>query len=208
MKLYTFDIAPNARRLQLFMQYKGISLDTQQIDLGKLEQHSDEYAAINPLRTIPALQLDDGTLLTEVIAQVSYLESLYPEKPLMGTTAQEQALVLNWDHLLLISGFAAVANMFRNTVKGFKDRAGTGSLPLAQIPELAARGKLQLDDFWPRVDARLGESSWLAGDTISFADIDLFCLCEFAGWVKESVPEDLANLQAWLARASAELSQA
>jgi glutathione S-transferase len=202
MKLYTFDLAPNARRLQLFLNYKGIEIETQQIDLGTLEQHGEEYAAINPLRTIPALQLDDGTLLTEVIAQVTYLESQYPDKPLMGSTGQEKALVLNWDHLLLISGFMAVANMFRNTVKAFADRASTGELKLAQIPELAGRGKLQLDDFWPRIDKRLGESQWLASDNFTYADIDLFCLVEFCSWVKEGIPENCANVKAWHARAS------
>lgn len=206
MQLYTYDIAPNARRLQLALQYKGISLNTRQIDLGTLEQHGEEYAAINPLRTIPALQLDDGTLLTEVIAQVAYLESVYPDKPLMGSNAVEQALVLNWDHLLMISGFAAVRDMFRNTVKGFKDRASTGALPLTQIPELAARGKLQLEDFWPRMDARLRETPWLTGDNFTFADIDLYCLIEFAGWVKAGVPDDCKALKDWQQRAAALLS--
>ena len=206
MKLYTFDLAPNARRLQLFLNYKGIDLETQQIDLGSLEQHGEEYAAFNPLRTIPALELDDGTLLTEVIAQVSYLESQYPDKPLLGSTDTERALVLNWDHLLMISGFAAIRDMFRNSVKGFKDRASTGALPLSQIPDLAARGKLQLHDFWPMVDTRLGMSHWLASDNFTYADIDLYCMVEFSSWVKEGIPDDCTNLKAWHERASAELT--
>ena len=205
MKLYTYDLAPNARRLQLFLNYKGIELDTRQIDLGNQEQHGDEYAGINPLRTIPALELDDGSLLTEVIAQVAYLESVYPDKPLMGTTDQEKALVLNWDHLLMISGFAAVRDMFRNTVKGFAGRASTGALSLEQIPELAERGKLQLDDFWPMVNRQLETSTWLVGDNISYADIDLFCLVEFSAWVKQGIPEDCASLKGWHVRATAEL---
>jgi glutathione S-transferase len=205
MKLYTYDLAPNARRLQLFLNYKGIELDTQQIDLGSLEQHDDEYVAINHLRTIPALELDDGTLLTEVIAEAAYLESVYPDKPLMGTTDQEKALVLNWDHLLMISGFSAVANMFRNTVKGFAGRASTGALSLEQIPELAERGKLQLDDFWLMVNRQLEKTTWLTGDNFTYADIDLFCLVEFSGWVKQGIPEDCASLKDWHARATAEL---
>ena len=205
MKLYTYDLAPNARRLQLFLNYKDIELDTRQIDLGNQEQHGDEYATINPLRTIPALELDDATLLTEVIAQVAYLESVYPDKPLMGTTDQEKALVLNWDHLLMISGFAAIRDMFRNTVKGFAGRASTGALSLEQIPQLAERGKLQLDDFWPMVNRQLETSTWLVGDNITYADIDLFCLVEFSGWVKQGIPEDCASLKNWHQRASAEL---
>lgn len=207
MKLYTFDVAPNARRLQLFLNYKGIELDTQQIDIGPAqEQHGEEYAAINPLRTVPALQLDDGTVITEVIAQAAYLEALYPEKPLMGSSDLEKAMVLNWDHLLLISGFAGIRDMFRNKAKGFAGRASTGSLSLVQIPELIERGGLVLDDFWPRIETRLCESSWVAGDNFTFADIDLYCLVEFAGWVKRGIPEECPTLKAWHERATAELS--
>jgi glutathione S-transferase len=206
MKLYTYDMAPNARRLQLFLNYKGIELETQQIDLGTLEQHGEEYAAINPLRTIPSLQLDDGTLLTEVIAQVAYLESQYPDKPLMGTTDLEKAQVLNWDHLIFLSGLAAIADMFRNRSKGFAGRAMTGALKLEQIPELAERGKLRLDAFWPMMEERLGKSSWVVNDNISYADIDLYCLVEFSGWVKEGIPQDCANLKDWHERATAELA--
>ena len=62
MKLYTFDAAPNPARLGKFMQYKGISLDTVQIDLGAEEQLSEAYRAIVPEATVPALVLDDGTV--------------------------------------------------------------------------------------------------------------------------------------------------
>ena len=60
MKLYTFDPAPNPARLHMFMQYKGITLDTVQIDLGAEEQLGKAYRAIVPEATVPALVLDDG----------------------------------------------------------------------------------------------------------------------------------------------------
>ena len=201
MKLYTFDTAPNARRLRLFMDYKGIELETEQVDLRTRQQHREPYASINPLRTIPALLLDDGSLLTEVIAQVDYLESLYPEKPLLGRDALERAKILNWDHYLHLSGFSAVTNIFRNTSRAFTGHAQTGSLELEQIPALAERGKLQLEDFWPRLETRLAQSEWVAGDNFSFADIDLYCVVEFAAWAKAGIPEDADRLQAWHQRA-------
>ena len=83
MKLYTFDAAPNPARLGMFMQYKGISLDTIQIDLGAEEQLGEAYRAIVPEATVPALVLDDGTVLCSVIAIAHYLESQYPDKPLL-----------------------------------------------------------------------------------------------------------------------------
>ncbi|MCY4426307.1 MAG: glutathione S-transferase family protein [Halieaceae bacterium] len=201
MKLYTYAAAPNARRLHLFMDYKGIELETEEVDLRSRQQHCEPYASINPLRTIPALLLDDASLLTEVIAQVDYLESLYPEKPLLGRDALERAMILNWDHYLHLSGLVTVANIFRNTSSAFAGRAQTGSLELEQIPALAERGKLQLEDFWPRLETRLAQSEWVAGDNFSFADIDLCCVVEFAAWVEAGIPEDAGRLQAWHQRA-------
>jgi glutathione S-transferase len=114
---------------------------------------------------------------------------------------------LNWDHLVYLSGFSAIADMLRNRSKGFAGRAMTGALPLEQIHELVARGKLRLDAFWPMMEARLGSSRWVASDNISYADIDLFCLVEFAGWVKEGIPEDCAKMKDWHQMASAELAE-
>ncbi len=205
MKLYTYDPAPNPRRLALFMQYKGIALDSQQIDLGAAEQLTDQYRQINPECTVPALQLDDGTVLTEVIGICTYLEALYPEKPLLGTTALEKAQVISWDHRLFATMTSSVAGMLRNRSKAFANRALPGPLDVPQIPELAERGKLQLDYTLPRLDAELAGRPWLAGENFTFADIDLLVAVDFMGWVKQSVPEDCAHLRAWCVRARAEL---
>ncbi|MEL0162787.1 MAG: glutathione S-transferase N-terminal domain-containing protein, partial [Halieaceae bacterium] len=78
MQLYTFDNAPNPARLKMFMDYKGITLDTTQINLGTEEQLGADYRAIVPEATVPALVLNDGSVLCAVISIVHYLESLYP----------------------------------------------------------------------------------------------------------------------------------
>ena len=206
MQLYTYDPAPNARRLQLFLDRKGIVLDTRQIDLGQLEQMGDEFGAINPLRTVPTLQLDDGGVLTEVVAQCAYLELLHPEPPLMGRSAEEKAWVLNWIHRLFNTGFTPIAEAFRNRSKAFADRALPGSLSLPQIPALVERGGLRLAAFWPPLDEHLQHSAWLVGDYFSLADIDLYCIVEFAGWIKQHIPADCAALRAWHERATAALN--
>ena len=206
MKLYTYDPAPNPRRLELFMTWKGIEIETHQVDLMTAEQLGDEYRAINPDCTVPALVLDDGTVLTEVIGMCTYLEALYPEKPLLGTTPLEKAQVASWDHKIFLGPFMAVASMLRNKSDGFRDRGLPGALNLPQIPELVDRGLLQLQDILPKIDAHLADSTWVAGDNLSFADIDLLVCVDFLAWVKQSVPEDCTHLKAWYERASAELT--
>ena len=206
MKLYTYDPAPNPKRLSFFMQCKGIEIETQQIDMMAAEQLGDDYRAINPDCTVPALVLDDGTVLTEVIGICVYLEALYPEKPLLGSTPLEKAQVISWDHKLFAGMMMAIAGMLRNKGEGFRDRALPGPLDVPQVPELVERGRLLLSDILPRLDAHLATSTWLAGDTFSLADIDLLVTIGFMGWVKQSIPEDCSHLKAWHERAAAYLA--
>lgn len=206
MKLYTYDPAPNPRRLALFMNYKGIEIETQQIDMMKAEQLGDEYRQVNPSCTVPALQLDDGSCLSEVIGMCVYLEELYPERPLLGTSAAEKARIISWTHSLFANMASAIASILRNRNESFRDRALPGPLDVPQIPELVERGRLQLDFILPRLDAHLADSTWLAGDTVSFADIDLLVYVDFMGWVKHAVPEDCTHLKAWYERAKGALA--
>jgi glutathione S-transferase len=203
MKLYTFDAAPNARRVTLFMQYKGIEIDTTQIAMMEKEQLGDDYKKINPECTVPALVLDDGTVLTEVVGICVYLEALYPDKPLMGSTALEKALVTSWDHKLFMGVMAATASILRNSSKGFVNRGLPGPLDLPQIPELAERGRLQIPKLLADLDAHLANNQWLAGENFSLADIDLIATIDFMAWVKQSVPEECVHLKNWRERATA-----
>lgn len=205
MKLYTYDPAPNPRRLALFLQYKGIELDTEQVDLGAGEQLGDAHRAINPGCAVPALVLDDGKVLDAVIGICVYLEELHPDRPLMGSTALEKAEVIGWCHKLFNGLITATASVLRNGNKAFVNRALPGPLDLPQIPALVERGRTQIDHLLPGIDAHLGESRWMAGESFSQADIDLLVAVEFLGWIKAEVPAECANLHAWLARAQAEL---
>lgn len=200
MHLYTYDPAPNPRRLGLFLTWKDINIDTTQVDLMQLEQLGEPYRAICPSGTVPTLLLDDGTLMTEVIAMCDYLESLHPQKPLMGTTPLERAQVLGWDHHIYMNAFSAVAEVLRNGNPNFADRALPGPVKIPQIPALVDRGRERLRRGWQTYDEALSGRDFLVGDALTLADIDLLVCTEFAGWVKESIAEDCESLLAWRER--------
>ncbi len=200
MKLYTYDPAPNPKRLQMFLNFKGIELETVQIDLMAKQQMEADYRAINRHMTVPALALDSGEVLTEVIGICVYLEELFPDKPLLGTTAIEKARVFDWDHRLFTSCLTAVAEMLRNGNPAFADRGLPGALNLPQIPELVERGRLRLAPGFREANNALADAPFLAGDQVTLADIDLLAIIEFAGWVKEGVPEDCSHIHSWLPR--------
>jgi len=205
MKLYTYDPAPNPQRLTLFLKYKGIELDTRQIDMVNGEHLQDEYRQVNPQRTVPALVLDDGTVLSEVIGIYTYLEGLHPERPLLGADPLERAQVASWCHRLFTGLFNAIASVFRNRSKGFVNRALPGPQDLPQIPEMVERGLMQIDFLLPQLDEHLAASTWVAGDNFSAADIDLYVAIAFLGWIKKPVPADCTHLVAWHERAAAQL---
>lgn len=206
MKLYTYDPAPNPRRLALFLKLKGIEVETQQIDLAAREQLDAAYRAINPTCTVPALVLDDGTVLTEVIGIYTYLDALYGEPPLLGSTPVERALVASWCHRVFANLTLAIASVMRNRSKAFTNRGLPGPLDLPQIPALVERGLLQVHHILPELDAHLADSTWLAGESFSVADIDLLCAIDFLSWIKESVPAQCTNLHDWYRRASARVT--
>lgn len=205
MKLYTYDPAPNPKRLDLFLKYKGIEIETQQIDLMSGEQLGEDFRAINPQLSVPALVLDDGIVLSEVIAICTYLEAMYPDMPLLGSTPLELALVVEWDHRLFNTAIVPIAEALRNGTPRMANRALPGPLDLAQIPDLVERGKKRVQFAWSQLDDELANKQWIAGDHFSFADIDLIVAAEFAGWVKSKPPESCGNLHAYLDRVHKEL---
>src|SRR5208337_2717301 len=114
MKLYDGGKAPNPRRVRVFLAEKGVTIPTEQVDLGTLQQKSPAFSAINPLQRVPALVLDDGTVLTESVAICRYIEALHPAPPLFGEGALEQALVEMWNRRAEFNLLGPVANVFRH----------------------------------------------------------------------------------------------
>ena len=197
MKLYDCKTAPSPRRVRIYLAEKGIELDTVQVDLGSGEQFSPEFRRLNPDCVVPVLELDDGRCITEVIAICHYLEALHPEPPMFGRTPAEHAAVLMWNAKVEQLGFSAVADAFRNSTKGFVDKAIPGPDPCSQIPELAERGRARVPAFFKRIDAQLADSQFIAGDFYSVADISAMVVVDFAAWLKIAPPGDAQNLSRW-----------
>ena len=102
MRLYHSGLAPNARRVRMFLAEKGIAIPLVAVDLAKLEQRSDDFSAKNPFQIVPALELDDGSVITESIAICRYFEETVPEPPLFGRSTIERAQVEMWNRRMEI----------------------------------------------------------------------------------------------------------
>jgi len=197
MKLYDSGRAPNPRRTRIFLAEKGITLPTEQVDIMKMEHKTPEYAAINPLQRMPALVLDDGTVITESIAICRYFEALRPEPPLFGVGAKEIAQVEMWNRRCEINFLLAVASVFRHLHPSMKE------LEVPQLPEWAEANKPRVTWFLELLDRELGSREFVAGDRYSVADITTLVAFDFMKPSKLPVPEGLANVKRWHAAVSA-----
>src|SRR5262245_59748121 len=112
MKLYDGGRTPNPRRVRVFLAEKGITVPTEQVDLGALAHKSAAYTAINPLQRVPALVLDDRTILTESIAICRYFEIQQPDPPLFGRGAKEVAAVEMWQRRVEFHLLAPISHVF------------------------------------------------------------------------------------------------
>ena len=197
LKFYDCTPAPSPRRARIFIAEKGIEVENIQVDLGNKEQLSDAYKAINPNCTVPALVLEDGTVLTENLGIAAYLEAIKPDPPLLGTSALEKGLVANWNTRVEMEGLWAIADILRNTSKGMKDRALTGPINFAQIPELAERGIVRIGRFFDVLNERLEGREFIATDNYSLADITALVAVDFSKWVKQEPKSEHTNIKRW-----------
>jgi glutathione S-transferase len=197
MKLYDGGRAPNPRRVRVFLAEKGITLPLEQVDLGALAHKSPAYAAINPLQRVPALVLDDGTILTESIAICRYLEALHPEPPLFGVGPKDAAIVEMWQRRVELHLLFPIAHVFRNSHPAMKE------MEVPQVPAWAEANKPRVMEFLTLLDGELKDRRFIAGDRYSVADITGLCAVDFMKPAKLAAPEALGNLKRWHAEVAA-----
>jgi glutathione S-transferase len=194
---YDFQRAPSPRRARIVLAEKGIAHEMRSVDLGTGEQLSDAFRSINPACTVPALVLEDGTVLTDNAGIAAWAEAVQPEPPLLGTTPVEKAAVASWNSKIEGECFMAIAEVLRNTSKGMVDRALPGPNNYPQIPELAERGRARLIHFLDRFEEHMAGRDWVATASFSLADITAGVALDFAGWVKVDVNEGRPAITAW-----------
>ena len=193
MKLYVAQRAPNPRRVLMFLVEKGINgLDLVNVDLNAGEHKTEAFRAKSPLARIPALELDDGRVLTETRAICTYLEGRYPEPNLMGVGATERAFIEMADRRMEWYFLLPVGNCVRHT------HPGLAALEQPQFPEFGRSQGEKLRETVAWLDAELQRQPWVAGERFTIADITAFCTLEFARLMRFNAGEQgFAALQAW-----------
>jgi glutathione S-transferase len=197
MKLHQSKRAPNPRRVRWFMAEKGIEdIEIVEIDIFGGDHRTPAYLAMAGLPHVPALELDDGTGITESIAICRYLEHLHPEPNMFGKTPLENAVIEMWTRraeMLVATPLMLSVRHSHPALAALEKQV----LKIAEAQrEAAERGMTVLD-------ARLGESAFIAADRITMADIVAFVGIDFARMVKFRPTADLTHVARWMEAMSA-----
>jgi glutathione S-transferase len=190
MKLYDSKMAPNPRRVRIFLAEKGIQVPDDQVDLAKAQNRSPEFLKINPMGGVPVLQMDDGTSLAESVAICRYFEETHPEPRLMGVDARDKAEVEMWQRRMELNLFSTVTGCFRNTSEFFKGR-------IPQVPEYGEVCRQAAEKAFGMVDGFLADRKFIAGERYTIADITALVAVDFAKLIKLRVSPEQKNLARW-----------
>lgn len=110
LTLHTYWRSTTSYRVRIALAMKGLDYTSRSVDLVKGAQAHEDYAALNPIKGVPTLVLDDGTVLTQSMAILDYLDHLVPEPALLP----KEYLVLRARILAAAMVFAADVHPVNN----------------------------------------------------------------------------------------------
>lgn len=197
MLLYDGGMAPNPRRVRIFLAEKGIDVEMVNVDINAMEQKSDKITKLNPMQRLPVLVLDDGTALSESVAICRYFEEIQPDPPLMGIDARDKAIVEMWQRRMELNLMMPIAQAFRHL------HPGAARLENPQIGEWGEVNKPRAIECMGILDSELESRKFIAGDCFSIADITAIVALQFLKPARIEIPEEMENLLRWFEENSA-----
>ena len=190
MKLYDFPLAPNPKKVRVYLAEKGLQMPIEPVDAINGANRTPEFLAKNPLGGLPVLELDDGSHLSESLAIIEYLEELHPEPPMLGRQPLERARVRAAERICELGVLSNVAAVFQNTSPFFAGR-------MKQSADAADNGRTRLAANLKVLDVMVGDRPFVCGERPTIADCTLFAALEFAEFAGLPLDPAYANLRRW-----------
>ena len=190
MKIYDYKLAPNPRRVRVFLAEKGLKVPLEEVDIMRGVNRQPPFLAKNPLGGIPVLELDDGSLIAESVAICRYFEVLHPEPALFGTGAFEQATVEMWNRRIELAMLVPVGMVWAHLHELTRTR-------IKQIPEVGEQSRKVVEARYRWLDEELANRPFIAGEKYSIADITALIVIDFAKFNNISIQPDQKNLARW-----------
>ena len=202
MKFYN-SIGPNPRVVKMFMAEKGIDLPKERVDLMAGANRQEPYLSKNPAGQMPALELDDGVVICEILPICEYVEETHPTPPLIGTDAEQRGVTRMWTRRIDLNICEPLTNGFRfaEGLRLFENRVHV-------IPQAADDLKAIARERLTWLDGLVAGRQWIVGDRFTLADIHLFVFLQFGAQVGQALDPANKNLAAWKDRVAARPSAA
>ena len=197
MKLIN-SVGPNPQVVRSFAAEKGITLQTESVDIIKGENRQAPYLKKNPAGGSPCLELDNGMYLSEITAICEYLEDKFPAKPLIGSTPEEKAETRMWTRRIDLNICEPLANGFRYSegLPLFKSRMTT-------LPEAAEGLKRITQEKITWLDGLMSSKTFVCGNRLTLADILLYSFLSFGAQQGQPLNDKNKNIKTWYDRMAA-----
>lgn len=194
MKFYQ-SLGPNPRVVRMFLLEKQFDIPTEEVDIMSGENRKSDYLNINPTGQSPALETDEGQVITEITAICEYLEEIKSDPVLIGSTPLERANTRMWCRRIDLNIVEPMANGFRfaEGLAFFKER-------LHCIPQAADDLKATARKNLAWLNDMMADKEYIANDKFSLADILLYCFLDFANRVGQPLSDENTHLAAWFQR--------
>lgn len=202
MKLYD-SVGPNPQVVRIALAEQGVSVETVRIDILKGENRLPAYTAMVATGSTPALLLHDGTVISEIMAIVEFIDETAPLK-LIGATAAERAETRMWTRRIDLAIVEPMTNAFRAS----EGRAMFASRMTLLGSDAAAELKALAQEKLLWLDGQMQGRCWVCGDRFSLADVLLFAFTTFGAAVGQPMPAAATWLPEWQKRAAARPSAA
>lgn len=193
MKLYEMAVAPNPRRVRMFLAEKGLlnKVERVEMDLQKGDNLKPDFVAKNPMKKVPVLETDDGVFISETMAICRYIEESHPEtQSLLGDTPLEKALIEQWLRWIDFYLFIPTGMSFQHGSGYFNDRMNC-------IKEWAEDCRGKAVEFFDFLEAHFSDNEFVCCQRFTAADINAYTTVQFGKTIGLRVGDDRPNLKAW-----------
>ena len=192
MKIYSSPVAPSPRKVIIFIAEKGIeNIQVKNLDLGKLEHKTSEYKKIAPNSRVPALELDSGEIILETTAICRYLECIYPEPNMFGSSPMEIAQIEMWYSRISFELMMPLMHGFRHTHPHMSQLENQNNeFGIAQR-ELAIKSLIHYDEV-------IANKDFISCNKFSYADIQMVTSLQFLVRLNKIDISDYSNLDSYI----------
>jgi glutathione S-transferase len=192
LKIYSSPVAPSPRKVIIFIAEKGIeNIQVKNLDLGKLEHKTSEYKKIAPNSRVPALELDSGEIILETTAICRYLECIYPEPNMFGSTPMEIAQIEMWYSRVSFELMMPLMHGFRHTHPHMSQLENQNNeFGIAQR-KLAIKSLRHYDEV-------IANKDYISCNKFTYADIQMVTSLQFLVRLNKIDISDYSNLDSYI----------